>query len=299
MSNHHRKRMIQSVCTQANRTYRLWCARNPDFEKHGRVHIMAHSLGSALCTDILSQQPTIQPLLSEIPPEEVKKMKELFLFDTSSLFMLGSPVGVFMHLNQAQLIARKGRERTMHSPSDEALDRAGVFGCLAVDNLYNIFNPADPIAYLLNPCVDAKRAKDLPPTVIPNMNASMFNSLSTRVTRMFDGIPLPFASRVTTPVDGVKVNQAKSSDGEDEDMGMELRVEEEQLQGTLAERRFAALNPHGTVDFALPSEGNISEYVDMITAHGDYWQDQNVAAFVLSQICARKEDSMRTGLTVV
>jgi hypothetical protein len=28
--------------------------------------------------------------------------------------------------------------------------------------------------------------------------------------------------------------------------------------------RFAALNPHGALDFYLPGEGNISEYVGML-----------------------------------
>jgi hypothetical protein len=36
--------MIEAVCIQANKLYRLWLARNPDFEKHGRVHIIGHSV---------------------------------------------------------------------------------------------------------------------------------------------------------------------------------------------------------------------------------------------------------------
>ncbi len=35
---------------------------------------------------------------------------------------------------------------------------------------------------------------------------------------------------------------------------------EEQLQGSRAERRFSALNPHGNIDFVLPS-GGVSEYL--------------------------------------
>lgn len=93
--------------------------------------------------------------------------------------MLGSPFPLFVHINRTQVIARKvhllltsftfltvilqGRERTMHSPPDEAVspycqrsriptddsnqfDREGIFGCLAVDAVYNIFNPSDPVA---------------------------------------------------------------------------------------------------------------------------------------------------------
>ncbi len=33
--------------------------------------------------------------------------------NTSSLFLAGSPLGVFLHLDQAQIMPRKGRERTM------------------------------------------------------------------------------------------------------------------------------------------------------------------------------------------
>ena len=35
---------------------------------------------------------------------------------------------------------------------------------------------------------------------------------------------------------------------------------EERLEGSRAERRFSALNPHGNIDFFLPSAG-VSEYL--------------------------------------
>lgn len=40
----HRQRMIEAVCQQANRLYRLWVARHPHFEENGRVHIIGHSV---------------------------------------------------------------------------------------------------------------------------------------------------------------------------------------------------------------------------------------------------------------
>jgi hypothetical protein len=36
-----------------------------------------------------------------------------FLFNTHNLFLCGSPLGIFLHLDQAQIMPRKGRERTM------------------------------------------------------------------------------------------------------------------------------------------------------------------------------------------
>ncbi|PVF99520.1 hypothetical protein CPB86DRAFT_825001 [Serendipita vermifera] len=283
--SHHQSRMIESVCKQANRAYRLWCARNPGFMKEGRVHIIAHSLGAPICAHILSSQPTIQPPLNEQP--ELLPWNQL-CFNVSSLFMIGSPLAVFLHINQAQLIARKGRERTMESPNDEALDRVGLFGCMAVDSLYNVFQLSDPIAYKLNACVDSARAHELPPIAIPSITGTLLSSFQKGVSKMFDGIIGPFSA---PPQPGITANSDTA-----EDIVFELGGGPDKLQGSRAERRFAALNPHGALDFYLPGEGNISEYVDMITAHSSYWGDSNLAAFVLAEIFARKEDIARTGL---
>lgn len=306
--SHHRERMIESVCTLANRTYRLWCARNPGFENHGRVHIVAHSLGSALVAHILSNQPTVQVPLSQLSAE-AKETKTQFIFDTSNLFLIGSPLGVFVHLNQAQLIARRGRERTNHSPPDEALDRVGIFGCMAVDAVYNIFNPADPVVYLLNPCVDAERAKVLPATAIPNVIEGYLSNFSGLMSKMFNNIPIPtFFGNGGASGGGTGSSTPRKSgisDRDDTEMGgdviMELADEgpPEGLKGTQAERRFLALNPHGTLDYYLPSgTGNISEYVDMITAHSAYWSDESLAAFVLAEIFATSADYLRTDVGV-
>jgi hypothetical protein len=43
--SHHRSKMIESVCLQANKLYRLWIARHPGFEDYGRVHVIGHSVG--------------------------------------------------------------------------------------------------------------------------------------------------------------------------------------------------------------------------------------------------------------
>lgn len=109
----HRQKMIEAVCMQANRLYRLWLARNPDFEKNGRVHIIGHSLGSALVAHILSNQPTRMPAFSQLPLPVITQTRDRFLFNTSNLFLCGSPLGIFLHLDQAQIMPRKGRERTM------------------------------------------------------------------------------------------------------------------------------------------------------------------------------------------
>lgn len=58
LSPMHNPKMISACIQEANRIYRLWCHNNPGFAEYGRVHLIAHSLGSVMAIDILSQQPT-------------------------------------------------------------------------------------------------------------------------------------------------------------------------------------------------------------------------------------------------
>lgn len=112
MSN-HKPKMIQALVAEANRVYRLWCRNNPDFAQNGRVHLIAHSLGSVMAVEILSKQPDAPgPLdLSKPVPES-----NFFEFDTTNLFLLGSPAGFFLLLERGSLMPRRGR----HKPGAEA-----------------------------------------------------------------------------------------------------------------------------------------------------------------------------------
>ena len=98
--SHHKPHMVKAVIMEANRIYRLWCKNNPDFDKIGRVHLIAHSLGSAMALDILSNQPTKLP--KEHHNFNRKAMSERLLFDTKSLFLVGSPAGFFLLLNRSK-----------------------------------------------------------------------------------------------------------------------------------------------------------------------------------------------------
>lgn len=72
---------------------------------------------------------------------EDKFSEEHFIFDTRTVFLVGSPLAFFMHLGRGQLIARSGRERTKNVGRDIALERKGRYGCMAVDNVYNGASP--------------------------------------------------------------------------------------------------------------------------------------------------------------
>ncbi|OXC69532.1 hypothetical protein AYX13_01699 [Cryptococcus neoformans] len=290
--SHHRQKMIEAVCTQANKLYRLWIARNPHFQEYGRVHIIAHSLGSALVAHILSNQPTKMPRLSQLPKQVISETMDRFLFNTSNLFLVGSPLGIFLHLEQAQLMPRKGRERTMQSPADEALDRAGRFGCLAIDSLYNVFYHTDPIAYQLNAAVDSQLASQRPPLAIMSMTAPFYAPVADSISSISRYIPAILGGGGGNDIrSGNRPGFFRLPSG----IEMTGPNGEEKLQGSRGERRFSALNPHGNVDFFLPSAG-VNEYLDMLTAHLSYWTDSSFAAFLLTEIFSTRLDLMRTGM---
>jgi pimeloyl-ACP methyl ester carboxylesterase len=95
--SHHKPRMVKAVVREANRIYRLWCKNNPGFQENGRVHLLAHSLGSVMALDILSHQPTHVPRFNFL---DTPLHSDIFEFDTANLFLCGSPVGFFLLLNK-------------------------------------------------------------------------------------------------------------------------------------------------------------------------------------------------------
>lgn len=99
--SHHKQKMIGAVVKEANRVYRLWCLNNPGFDKNGRVHIIAHSLGTAIAMDILSQQPTKLDVSVAGKKGKSDLEERLFEFNTKNVFFVGSPAGFFLLLNKS------------------------------------------------------------------------------------------------------------------------------------------------------------------------------------------------------
>jgi hypothetical protein len=83
----------------------------------------------------------------------------------------------------------------MNSPQDEALDRSGKFGCMAIDSLYNIFYFTDPIAYQLNAAVDVRLAAKRPPLAITSVTAPLLTTFTEGIGSISRYLPsLPFTS---------------------------------------------------------------------------------------------------------
>jgi DDHD domain len=87
-----------------NRIYALYKARNPTFK--GTVSLVGHSLGSAICFDILCRQPlpTDIPFSKDFHFDPRLKLD----FECHAFFAFGSPIGLFQML-KGRTIASRGR----------------------------------------------------------------------------------------------------------------------------------------------------------------------------------------------
>ncbi|KAK0109795.1 hypothetical protein ONS95_002468 [Cadophora gregata] len=190
--SHHKPKMIQALISEANRVYRLWCKNNPDFDEHGRVHIIAHSLGSVMALEVLSQQPTTVP---KIDLQESQINTKYFDFCTSNLFFVGSPVGFFLLLDKGRLVPRRFQGKAGADRQDErdetVTNEAGTLGCLAVDNIYNVIAHNDPIAYRLNATIDPQFAGNLKNAVVPSATTGFFESIGNAMRSITPSVSAP------------------------------------------------------------------------------------------------------------
>ena len=259
--------MIQAVIDEANRIYHLWCQHNPSFISRGRVHFVAHSLGSLMMLDILSKQPT-----SVQADPSNRHTGSRFAFDTTNLTLCGSPAGVFLLLEQAALLPRRDSHKVLQENFihlSKVAGEQGTQGCIAVDNVYNIINPYDPVAYHLNATVDASWAAALKTAYLPGSSASWF--------------PLSdmFTSRAAV---NISTNEARPRPTPRLPSNVEMETHDFTAE-EIAQERAYLLNDNGQVDYLLRySAGPIGlKYLTMLGAHSSYWVSKDFVRFLVTE----------------
>ncbi|KAF6830324.1 DDHD domain-containing protein [Colletotrichum musicola] len=267
--SHHKGKMIKTLVTEANRVYRSWCRNNPGFAENGRVHLIGHSLGSAMAIEILSRQPTWAPRLDlsmKLP------LFDCFEFDTTNLFLVGSPAGFFLLLEKGMLLPRRGRMKPGANPADveasEVTGEVNRFGCIAVDNIYNVLAKEDPIAYLLNGTIDPAYAASLRVAHVPSSANSIFKYVGNAMRSLVSS---------SAPATGASLSRTASKPPT---MRLPSQLELEVHDFTreeIAERKAYLLNDNGQIDYYLRSGGGPLEiqYLNMLSAHTCYWTSQD------------------------
>lgn len=273
MHKAHKGKMIQAVVGEANRVYRLWCSNNPGFRENGRVHLICHSLGSVMAVEVLSNQPTSVPRMKLSAPQPETGF---FEFDTTNLFLLGSPASFFLLLERGSLLPRRKRQKPGADHSDMAANdvvgEVGDFGCVAVDNIYNILAREDPIAYLLNGTIDPTYASSLRRALVPSATTSWLKSVGDAMRGVVPGVPAPSDVPVKPPT--VRLPSQ-----------LELEVHDFSREET-AERKAFLLNDNGQIDYYLRSNGGPLEiqYLNMLSAHTSYWTNQDLIRMLCVEI---------------
>lgn len=312
----HKPTMLRALVSEANRIYRLWCRNNPSFEMEGRVHLVAHSLGSVMCMEVLSAQPTfvtpgkldarsytipqtiqntiptavhntIQSTIQSTVPHKIQNkfsqgklsQGKHFEFNVKNLFLVGSPCGFFLYLDRANLIPRKGRNKPGVEPGDE--DATGVasetprLGSLAIDNIYNVMHPNDPIAYRLNATVDPAHAQSLKIAQVPSSATSILASMGKAVSGFIPGRSAP----VNTPV-GELAPTKPAMDRLPSQLEMEVH---DFSREEIAEKKFHMLNDNGQIDYFLNTGSGPLEYLTMLSAHSSYWTNPDFIRMLVTE----------------
>ncbi|KFY38955.1 hypothetical protein V494_04161 [Pseudogymnoascus sp. VKM F-4513 (FW-928)] len=285
--SHHKPKMIEALVYEANRVYRLWCENNEGFHKNGRVHIIAHSLGSAMALDVLSRQPTVP---QEVVPSNASSVSKHFDFDTKNLFFVGSPAGFFLLLERGKLVPRKGRKKpgAGSDGQDESITSdADNFGCLAVDNLYNVMHCNDPIAYRLNATVDPAYALSLKNAQVPFATAGFFGSIGNTMKSLMPGAsstPDLGVGQVAKPVMPRLPSQ------------LEMEVHDFTRE-EIAEKKFFLLNDNGQIDYFLSSGGGPLEIqpkageAAYVAKYEGSKEDTEDSKSVVASVCVQPYDS--------
>ncbi|KAI1388409.1 DDHD domain-containing protein [Hypoxylon trugodes] len=276
--SHHKPQMVAAMVGEANRVYRLWCRNNPGFAEKGRVHLIGHSLGSVMCIEVLSRQPTTPPPLQLTKPLQLKH----FEFDTKNLFLLGSPAAFFLLLERGALLPRRGRRKPGADFSDtvskDVVGDAGRFGCIAVDNIYNVLAREDAVAYLLNGTLDPMYAASLKTAYVPSTATSFLQSIGSAVFGIVPG------AAASAPGAGANSQLARPPT-----MRLPSQLELEVHDFTreeVAEKKAFLLNDNGQIDYFLRSGGGPLElqYLNMLSAHTSYWANHDLIRMLCMEI---------------
>lgn len=315
----HKPKMVAAVVDEANRVYRLWCQNNPGFLERGRVHVIGHSLGSVMAMEILSRQPTLVPplRLGPGPEQQPPAQHEHFEFDTKNLFFLGSPAAFFLLLERGALMPRRGRRKPGADPADtvsaSVVGGAGSFGCIAVDNIYNVLAREDAVGYLLNGTVDPAYAASLKTAYVPSATTSFLQSVGNAFMSIVPGVSSSAysypssSSRASAAAAGATADAANSAGAADPSGGgggggtarpplmaarlpsqLELEVHDFTREEA-AERKAYLLNDNGQVDYFLQSGGGPLElqYLNMLSAHTSYWANADLIRMLCVEIGRR------------
>lgn len=156
----------------------------------------------------------------------------------------------------------------------------GSFGCLAVDNIYNILAKEDPIAYLLNGTIDPLYAASLKVAHVPSPATSWVKSMGEAMRGL-----MPVISSAPTTADNSSISTPAKPPTFRLPSQLELEVHDFTRE-EITERKAFLLNDNGQIDFYLRSGTGPLEiqYLNMLSAHTSYWTRMDLVRLLCIEI---------------
>lgn len=245
------------------------------------MSIIGHSLGSALAMDLLALQPTRVPLLNEY--KDAGTLKDAqgahLLFNTANTFLAGSPVPLFLYLQGAQLIARRGMARKTSTDLSASVQMSDEHHYSpATETLTNCRHISDPVVFApMGATVEKLYTELLHPLTMDQASTALLHGKSVvplSIGKLFRLAPHPFA------LAGV-VDELPDISCSVLDHGSKGSENERIAQALRGKARFDALTPLGILDVSMGDAG-ITGYLDVLSAHTSYWTSPSFCRYLLA-----------------
>ncbi|XP_050359961.1 uncharacterized protein LOC126779875 isoform X2 [Nymphalis io] len=274
--------IINTVCSELNRIYSLFKARNPDFK--GGVSLGGHSLGSVILYDLLCHQmPKGIPVSKReqyvtgpagTGQPSVKYPSLEFIPD--AMYALGSPIAMFNCIRGVETLGKD-------------------FCFPTCKKFFNIFHPYDPIAYRIEPLINPQ-LRDVKPFLIPHHKGRKRMHLELKDTmarvgadikqKLIESIKNTWSSMwKTQPPPDQHLEKVVEEEMEKEELNSEPKDEVNQ-ETDVTPDMLGKLNDGRRVDYVLqeaPFE-MINEYLFAMRSHVCYWESEDTMLVMLREI---------------
>ncbi|KAM3486846.1 hypothetical protein MY3957_009703 [Beauveria namnaoensis] len=237
----YRGEIAQTVIEESNRIVNLFRQRNPKFK--GKIHLVGHSLGSAILFDILCHENRQRRRDSKPNPLRFLphrgstrfETNDTLDFDVEDFYCLGSPIGLFQMLKGRTIAARQSERNVSRVGLTRAVDSESTndgfiadasSGCAVsrpdAQQLFNIFYPSDPISYRLEPlvasCMASLKPHNLPYTkkgIFGVVGSQGLTGIGTKVSGLFSSLSTGLSTNLLPSSLRITSEEAQAMMGED------------------------------------------------------------------------------------
>ncbi|XP_071549263.1 uncharacterized protein [Panulirus ornatus] len=298
--------IMDTVASELNRLYNLFCKRNPSFG--GLVSLGGHSLGSVILFDLLMHQSSNIDNTSDSTLSSPKDDHGDFV--RGRVNSITSPVNYVMggagtgqpSIICPKLIFRPEAFFLMGSPLAMFITVRGIdtidrdFQLPTCKRVFNIFHPFDPVAYRLETLIDPNLTS-VRPVLIPHHKGRKRMHLELKET--IERVGTEFKQKIVDSIQntwnrlyqfysGSSTNQNLEQQV-DEALASQLYLEDEEGQSVGGgEMRIPVgnLNRGCRIDYVLQEKPyeSFNEYIFALQAHVTYWESEDTMLLILKEL---------------